>query len=58
MFRNSTGNDDKLETIKVIFHAILSDKFNLDDATKIVIRGEDPVFEGWNKGGVVIEKEK
>ena len=57
MFRNSTSNDDKQETIKVIFHAILSDKFELDDATKIVIRGVEPVFEGWNKGGVVIEKE-
>lgn len=55
MFRNSTIGENKQETITVIFHAILSDKFKLDDMPKIVIRGEDPVFKGWNKDGVVLE---
>lgn len=58
VFRDLNVKDDKKETITVVFHAILSDKFKLDDVTKIVIRGEDPVFEGWNKGGVVLEKER
>ena len=58
IFRGLNVNDEKNETITVVFHAILSDKFKLDDITKIVIRGEDPVFEGWSKGGVVLEKER
>ena len=58
IFRNLNVKDEKKETITVVFHAILSDKFKLDDVTKIVIRGEDPVFEGWDKGGIVLEKER
>lgn len=43
-------NDEK--TFTVIFHAILSAKFKMDDDTSwIVIRGEEPVFNGWKKGG-------
>ena len=58
MFRNSTVNESQQETITVIFHAIVSEKFKLDDVTKFVIRGEDPVFKGWNKDGVVLEEKK
>ena len=59
MFRNLQKRDDEKETLTVVFHAILSDKFGkLDDGTKIVIRGEDPVFNGWNKGGVALVTER
>ena len=53
MFRSVQQKDVQGETITVVFHAILSEKFGkLDGGTKIVIRGDEPVFEGWNKGGV------
>ena len=42
----------------VVFHAILSDKFELEDLKIVVIRGEDPVFGGWNKGGIPVETGK
>ena len=35
-----------------MFHAMLSDRFKLDDQTKIVIRGDKPVFGGWDQGDV------
>ena len=55
MFRSG----DEKETLTVVFHAILSEKFGkLDDGTKIVIRGESPVFEGWNKDSVVFVTER
>ena len=55
MFRNAQQTHVQEETITVVFHAILSEKFGkLDDETRIVIRGEGPVFEGWNKGGVAL----
>ena len=55
MFRNVRQKDVQEETITVVFHAILSEKFGkLDDGTKIVIRGQGPIFEGWDKGGVAL----
>ena len=55
MFRSG----DEKETLTVVFHAILSEKFGkLDDGAKIVIRGEPPVFEGWNKDSVVFVTER
>jgi hypothetical protein len=53
IFRNSTDNASN-KCLTVIFHAILSDKFKLEEGTKIVIRGEEPVFDGWHKGGVIV----
>lgn len=51
MFRSG----DEKETLTVVFHAILSEKFGkLDDGTKIVIRGENPVFDGWSKDSVTV----
>lgn len=37
----------------VVFHAILSDKLKVDNdgKSRIVIRGVEPVFDGWNEGG-------
>ena len=57
IFRSSTdiGNE---ATLTVVFHAILSDKFDLDEGTKIVIRGEEPVFDDWNKDGVTLKMER
>lgn len=47
-----TKEDPDEETFTVIFHAILSDKFKMDDGQScIVIRGEKPVFGGWDHGG-------
>ena len=53
-FRTSTGNGSEA-SLTVVFHAMLSDKFKKEDGTEIVIRGEDPVFYGWNNGGVPIK---
>ncbi|CAB4014622.1 Hypothetical predicted protein, partial [Paramuricea clavata] len=51
---NSASNDSQ-NTLTVVFHAILSNKFKLEDGTKIVIRGDEPLFAGgWNKGGVPV----
>ncbi|CAB4021187.1 Hypothetical predicted protein [Paramuricea clavata] len=57
--KKGKGKDDKHPTdsvdeqsLTVVFHAILSDKFKLDEGMNIVIRGDSPVFDGWNKGGV------
>ncbi|XP_028417208.1 uncharacterized protein LOC114541491 [Dendronephthya gigantea] len=44
----------KEKTLTVVFHAALSDKFDCDGDTKIVIRGEEPGFGGWNELGVPI----
>jgi hypothetical protein len=55
IFRNSTDNaNDKCLT--VVFHAILSDKFKLNEGTKIVIRGDEPVFGGWKNGSVNVRR--
>jgi hypothetical protein len=56
-------NDDKgrnadEKSIVVVFHAILSDKYKFDSNTKIVIRGEEPFFDGWEKDSVHLEAEK
>ena len=58
IFRTSTdsGGEDSLITVE--FHAILSQKFTLDDQTKIVILGDKPVFGGWNDVGIAVRKEK
>jgi hypothetical protein len=67
IFRNSDDktmkNDDKTsnadeKSITVVFHAILSNKCKLENDMKIVIRGGEPVFNGWNKDGVHINTEK
>ena len=67
IFRNShdktTKNDDKTsnadeKSLIVVFHAILSNKFDWDNDTKIVIRGQAPVFYGWDKDGVHFSTEK
>ena len=58
LFRNSRNSDDKKETLTVVFHAILSDKFDFDDETKVVIRGQDPVFHGWEENSVVLKTER
>jgi hypothetical protein len=67
IFRNSDDktvkSDDKAskaagKTLIVVFHAILSDKFELDNDTKIVIRGEEPVFNGWDNDSVHFSAEK
>jgi hypothetical protein len=46
------------KTFTVIFHAMLSNKFKSDDFVQVVIRGDEPVFHGWNKGGepVIVEE--
>ena len=54
MFRSG----DEKETLTVVFHAILSEKFGKLDGTKIVIRGEPPVFEDWDKDSVVVVTER
>ena len=52
--KNSTEafpKDEKM--MKVVFIAMLSNNFQKDyndGAKKIVIRGEEPIFTGWNKG--------
>ena len=51
--RTSTNNE---KTLTVVFHAILSDKFEVDDETRIVIRGDLPVFGGWDDGGVPVKR--
>lgn len=56
-FRTSTNGEDT-KKLTVVFYAILSDKFDFDDKSKIVIRGQEPVFLGWNKGGVPLKTEK
>ena len=56
-FRNLINEADG-ETLTVVFHAILSKKFELDDGTTIVIRGDEPVFTGWEEGGVPIDAEE
>jgi hypothetical protein len=57
MFSNS-GNQPAQKTLTVVFHAILSNKFKRDDDTKIVIRGQQPIFaDGWKEGGVRITTE-
>ena len=45
-------------TMTVVFHAILSDKFELNGIKDVVIRGQEPVFFGWNKGGIPVVTEK
>ena len=56
IFRSSAKTDEKVLT--VVFHAILSDKFKFDDEMRIVIRGDKPVFGGWNEGGILVKTEK
>jgi hypothetical protein len=53
IFRNSTKNGDD-KSLTVVFHAILSDKFQWDKDTQIVIRGEEPLFYGWNQDSVYV----
>lgn len=56
-FRSSTNNVVE-KVLTIVFHAILSDKFKFDDEMRIVIRGDEPVFGGWDKGGIPLETEK
>jgi hypothetical protein len=57
IFRNSINKADE-KTLTVVFHAILSTKFSLDDVMKVVIRGDQPVFaDDWNEGGVPVTTE-
>ena len=47
------------KALTVVFHAILSKRFDLDVVKKIVIRGEGPIFKGtWEKGGVPVTMER
>ena len=46
------------ETFTVVFHALLSDKFKWDENKKIIIRGEEPVFYGWNADMILMNTEK
>ena len=57
IFRKTTSNYDE-KTLTVVFHAILSDKFKFDGEMRILIRGDEPVFGGWNKGGIPVKTEK
>ena len=45
-------------TITVVFHAILSDKFAMGNDSKLVIRGDEPIFGGWNKHGIHVQFEQ
>jgi hypothetical protein len=57
IFRNSINKAGE-KTLTVVFHAILSKKFKLDGGTKVVIRGDQPIFaDDWNEGGVPITTE-
>ena len=56
-FRTPAGSGDEAE-LTVVFHIMVSDKFNMEDKTEIVIRGEDPVFDGWNKDCVRVKVEE
>ncbi|CAB4006991.1 Hypothetical predicted protein [Paramuricea clavata] len=54
--RSSINNADG-KTLTVVFHAILSKKFELGDRI-IVIRGDEPVFAGgWDGRGVPVIQE-
>ncbi len=59
IFRSSTKNSDH-DTLTVVFHAILSNEFKWDDDSKVVIRGQEPIFPGWNSDsdGVHMSVEK
>ncbi len=57
IFRSSTKKSDH-DTLTVVFHAILSDKFKWDDSCTVVIRGEKPIFRGWDSDGVHMSAEK
>ena len=54
--RSSNGNAGEA-TLTVVFHAVISDKFKMDEQTKIVIRGEEPIFHGWSNDSVVVRRE-
>lgn len=46
------------EYLTVVFHAILSEKFKKGREGRVVISGDDPIFNGWNNTAVEINKIK
>ena len=58
-FRSSDDEKtDDEKTFTIVFHAMLSNKFKLDDYTQFEIRGEKPVFNGWGKSGKQVIPER
>ena len=54
IFRNPPMKTDE-KTLTVVFHAILSDNFPMGKDSKLVIRGDEPIFDGWNKHGIHVQ---
>ena len=58
LFRDTGNKTVTEEKFTVVFHAILSEKMPCNKKMAVVIRGENPVFDGWDEGGKVVNVTK